>query len=261
MLNSVLYFNNGGGAGPQTVGPLAVAYSDVQGGSATNGNKNVNPLLNPATLAPFAGSPCIDAGDSNPLYNDSCFPPSQGTVRNDMGFSGGPAACCWLSACTFPEIKTQPANLVTCIGKPATFAIATTGAEPFSYQWRFHGTNAANPPVDIPGATNTSYTINSVVATNAGYYSVVFANLLGSVTSSQALLTVTPVCVSLDLYPGLTLSGGLLGQSYAVQYVTELRQTNNWITLTNITLTNPETLWIDSQPATNPKKFYRVMPQ
>ena len=41
------------------------------------------------------GSPCIDAGDPDPLKNDACFSPSMGAVRNDMGAFGGPGACAW----------------------------------------------------------------------------------------------------------------------------------------------------------------------
>ena len=44
------------------------------------------------------GSPCIDAGDPDPIHNDECLPPSMGTERNDMGAYGGPWACpmtCW----------------------------------------------------------------------------------------------------------------------------------------------------------------------
>ncbi|MCX6929551.1 MAG: hypothetical protein NT154_41005 [Verrucomicrobia bacterium] len=55
-----------------------------------------NPLFaetNKYTLA--TNSPCIDAGDPNAAYYDSYFPPagySQGTVINDIGLFGGPAA-------------------------------------------------------------------------------------------------------------------------------------------------------------------------
>jgi hypothetical protein len=51
------------------------------------------------------------------------------------------------------------------------------------YQWRFKG-------VPIPGATNSSFTLNNVQLTNGGNYSVVVSNLFESVTSSNALLTV-----------------------------------------------------------------------
>ncbi len=40
-------------------------------------------------------SPCIDGGNSDPIFNDVCFPPSLGTLINDMGAYGGPFACNW----------------------------------------------------------------------------------------------------------------------------------------------------------------------
>jgi len=42
-------------------------------------------------------SPCIDAGDPEPCYNDGCRPPAKGAVRNDVGSYGGPCNCGWLS--------------------------------------------------------------------------------------------------------------------------------------------------------------------
>ena len=42
------------------------------------------------TLA--TSSPCIDAGDSDGAYLDTCFPPSLGTTANDIGAYGGPYA-------------------------------------------------------------------------------------------------------------------------------------------------------------------------
>ncbi len=38
-------------------------------------------------------SPCIDAGNPDPRYNDTCLPPGQGSIRNDMGYTGGVWNC------------------------------------------------------------------------------------------------------------------------------------------------------------------------
>ena len=43
--------------------------------------------------------------------------------------------------------------------------VTVIGTTPFSYQWRFYG-------ADIPGATQSSFTITNVQTTNAGAYSV-----------------------------------------------------------------------------------------
>ena len=53
-----------------------------------------------------------------------------------------------------------------------------------SYQWRLNGTNS------LPGATNASLTITNVSGANAGSYTVVVSDSLGSVTSAVATLTV-----------------------------------------------------------------------
>ena len=58
----------------------------------------IDPLFVDAENANYqltTSSPCIDAGDSNSPYFDTCFPPSLGTEINDMGAYGGPGACQW----------------------------------------------------------------------------------------------------------------------------------------------------------------------
>ena len=82
------------------------------------------------------------------------------------------------------SIATQPQSLSVALGNNATFSVVASGISPFSYQWRY---NAAN----IQNATNSSYTVTNVIAGNAGSYSVVITNVAGSITSSNATLTVT----------------------------------------------------------------------
>jgi len=92
VVNSILYFNTVS----QLSGPVNVTYSDVQNGYTGEGNINGNPAFkSDQDLTIVAGSPCIDAGNPDPQYNDQCFPPSLGSARNDMGAHGGPGACNW----------------------------------------------------------------------------------------------------------------------------------------------------------------------
>lgn len=256
ITNAIVYFNGG----TQIGGNPSVTYSDVQGGFIGEGNISFNPIFlstNVLTIVP--GSPCIDAGDPALAYNDICFPPSLGGPRNDMGAHGGPGACCWDGPCDAPSVTSQPPNLTACIGSAAVFCVATLGSEPLSYQWRFHGSNAGNSATNLPFATNACLTLSNVQSNNAGYYSVVVSNAFGAVFSSTNLLTVTPVCVSIDLYAGLTIAGGTTGQVYQVQYVTNVEDTA-WTTLTTITQTLSGTFVLDPQPANRPRKFYRVIP-
>lgn len=72
-----------------------IYYSDIQGGWPGTGNIDQDPLFSDSLYHLAASSPCVDAGDPDPAYNDQCFPPSQGTERNDMGAYGGPLGCAW----------------------------------------------------------------------------------------------------------------------------------------------------------------------
>jgi pectate lyase len=84
---------------------------------------------------------------------------------------------------TAPTITTQPASQTVTAGGSVTFNVAASGTSPFTYQWRFNGTN-------ISGATSSTYSLSNVQSANAGNYSVVVTNSAGSATSANATLTV-----------------------------------------------------------------------
>ena len=84
-----------------------------------------------------------------------------------------------------PVITMQPANQTAVVDGTVDFRVSAVGNMPMSYQWSFDGT-------DIIGATNSVYFLSDVQLTNAGTYSVVITNELGSIASSNALLTVLP---------------------------------------------------------------------
>jgi hypothetical protein len=91
---SSIFWNNGL---TQIVTPsgstATILYSAVQGGHVGTGNLASNPVMDPITLKLLLGSPCIDAGSPAEGMRDTCFPPSMGGERNDMGAYGGPGAC------------------------------------------------------------------------------------------------------------------------------------------------------------------------
>ena len=65
--------------------------------------------------------------------------------------------------------------------------------------------------------------------------------------------------VSPGLHPGVTISGAV-GKTFRIQYATGLNATNNWTTLTNLTLTQPVQSWVDASLNVRggPSRFYRV---
>jgi hypothetical protein len=82
-----------------------------------------------------------------------------------------------------PSISTQPLSTNVPIGSNVTFSVVAGGTGPLSYQWRSNGVN-------LVSATSSSLTLSNVQTNfNAGY-SVVITNVVGSVTSLVATLTV-----------------------------------------------------------------------
>ncbi len=127
-----------------------------------------------ATMATFT-VPAAFAGDSG-LY--------------DVIVSGGcgteVSASAQLNVDAITVITSQPAAQVVCSDTAASFAVTATGTGTLSYQWR-------KDAVAIVGATAATYSIASATAANDGSYDVIVAGSCGSVTSSAATLSVTPV--------------------------------------------------------------------
>jgi hypothetical protein len=84
---------------------------------------------------------------------------------------------------TAPSITTQPQSRTVTNGGSTTLNVVAAGTAPLSYRWRLNG----NP---LPGATNSSLTLNGITTNQAGGYAVVVTNTAGSVTSAVATLTV-----------------------------------------------------------------------
>ena len=81
-------------------GNFTFTYCDIQDGYTGAGNINELPQFADSNYYLLPGSPCIDMGDSNSIYNDTEDPnnpgyalyPAMGTLRNDIGAYGGPLA-------------------------------------------------------------------------------------------------------------------------------------------------------------------------
>ena len=82
-----------------------------------------------------------------------------------------------------PVIQTQPLNLTVNENQTANFAVAATGIPAPTYQWRFNGAN-------INGATAPTLVLAAVNRNQAGAYSVLVSNEVGSVPSVNAGLIV-----------------------------------------------------------------------
>jgi uncharacterized repeat protein (TIGR03803 family) len=153
-----------------------------------------------------------------------------------------------------PIIGLQPSSQSVMMGSSASFSVSVSGTVPLYYQWRFNGTSLLN-------ATNAAYAIQAVAATNTGSYSVVVTNLAGSVTSSNAFLTViVPPTLALQLWAGFPLLdlNGMLSSNFVVQYSTNLAGTN-WMNLLSLSnLPASPYLFLDPAGDGEPARFYRA---
>jgi uncharacterized repeat protein (TIGR03803 family) len=156
-----------------------------------------------------------------------------------------------------PNIMAQPLGQRVVLGGSVSFNVSVSGTAPFRYQWRFKGINLLN-------ATNALFAIQAVGATNTGNYSVIATNLAGSVTSSNAFLTViVPPTLALQLWSGYPLLdlNGMLSSNFVVQYSTDLAGTN-WMNLLSLTnLSASPYPFLDPAGCGEPARFYRAFMQ
>lgn len=95
-----------------------------------------------------------------------------------------------------PVITTQPQSIAAPATYAVTLSVRASGTPPLSYQWRFRpsGGSSFSP---IQGATSSNLVFNYLQVSDSGAYDCVVANTAGSVTSSNAILTVfVPATIS-----------------------------------------------------------------
>jgi hypothetical protein len=97
-------------------------------------------------------------------------------------FSIGSASGSGGTTVAAPTVSAQPAAQSGTVGGSITFTVTASGTG-LSYQWYFNNTA-------ISGAINATYTIASLLAADAGSYTVTITNSGGSVTSQAATLSV-----------------------------------------------------------------------
>jgi hypothetical protein len=84
-----------------------------------------------------------------------------------------------------PFLQAGPVSQTVSAGQDVVFAVGAFGLPAPAYQWQKNG-------VAISGATGSTLFLPGAQAGDAGNYSVVVSNAIGSVTSASATLTVIP---------------------------------------------------------------------
>ena len=85
-----------------------------------------------------------------------------------------------------PVITTQAVSRVASVGQNVSLIVAARGSEPMSCQWLFNGTN-------LPGANAFTLTLSSVNSSFNGTYRAAVSNAVGSASTTNITLTVSPV--------------------------------------------------------------------
>ncbi len=88
-----------------------------------------------------------------------------------------------------PSIADQPQSVTVNARDNVSFNVTATGTSPLTYQWSLNGTN-------ISGATASSLAISNATQQVLGTYAVVITNAFGSVSSSNATLSMYPFLAS-----------------------------------------------------------------
>lgn len=153
-----------------------------------------------------------------------------------------------------PTITAQPQDLEVRAGAAAMFSVTATGSPPLGYQWRFNG-------APLAGATQSTLTLPVVDAGHAGAYSVVVSNRAGTVTSSNAWLTVRQPqpgrFLLLEVQPEQAARLVVTGEPGGC-YVTEVSSNLlDWQPLTTNWNTNG-TFEVRDAPSGLPARFYRT---
>ena len=144
-----------------------------------------------------------------------------------------------------PAILLPPSSLPAIQGSNVAFNVTASSIMPVSYQWFFNGTNL------LVGARNATLILTNIQPKNAGYYSVRVTNLAGSVTCSNAYLTVlvpplilTPPASQVAVLGSNVILTVVATANWPLNYqwrfngTNILRATNATLTLTNVQLVN-----------------------
>lgn len=145
-----------------------------------------------------------------------------------------------------PSILSEPVDYALRIGNSLRFAVVVTGTEPLMFQWW----QEDSPRI---GATNTAFTLASVVATDAGGYRCIITNNFGSVTSRVAQLSVS--FLQIRGFPGIVLTG-TPGKTYRIEASAQVA--GQWVILTNVSLPQSPYIWIDYDAPTIGSRVYRA---
>ena len=211
--NYDLVITNAYGSFTSVVAVLTVSAGDVAPSITGPNNATVIQSNNATLTATVSGVPApavqwqktgVDisgATNSSLTISNAQYPADQATysiiATNVAGAATNSAV---LTVIVPPVINVQPVSLTVTNTQAAVFSVTATGVPAPTYQWKKNNSI-------ITGATNSTLNFASAVAADIATYSVVLQNAAGSVTSSNATLTVNSTMIITTLSPSNNATG------------------------------------------------------
>ena len=195
---TTLYSFAGGGDGGNPVGGLIFRSDDNLYGTTETGGAygcgtvfSISPIGALNTVANFDGYQGVNPYDSlirgadGSLYGTTYYGGANYTAA-----SQGTGAIFRLIFSGPPKIIGQPQPRSAYIGADVTLGVTACGSLPLLYHWRDNGTNLADGGNLRGAVTRSTLTFTNVTQANAGTYSVIVSNALGTAVSSNAILSI-----------------------------------------------------------------------
>jgi uncharacterized repeat protein (TIGR03803 family) len=160
-----------------------------------------------------------------------------------------------------PQITSQPASQLLSVGGSVMLSVAVSGARPFTYQWQKNGTNLVDGG-NLSGSTNRILNLANGALADAGTYSVIVSNILGSVTSAGARVAVVYPPVFLSAVRSnctLTLTWSTAtGQKYRLQSKPALAA-SSWTFQGGVITATGSVVSVSDNACTSAQNYYRVV--
>ncbi|MEO6993560.1 MAG: FG-GAP-like repeat-containing protein [Lacunisphaera sp.] len=178
--------NDGKGNAARFNNPMGVALDDVGNIYVADAGNNLIRRISPdGTVSTLAGSTVGSSDGSGPTAHFNAPVAIAVGQTGTLFIADSTNNMIRQSVSTTPVIVSQPKNLRVATTYGATFTVRASGTSVLSYQWRKNGAN-------LSGAQESSYSIASALESDAGEYTVVVANNLGTAVSAPATLSVEP---------------------------------------------------------------------
>jgi len=98
-----------------------------------------------------------------------------------------------------PFVTVQPVSATNYVNLPVSFKVSAAGTVPLTYQWN----NVVSGP--IPGATSNTFSIQTLLLSDAGTYTCGITNSVGGILTSNFIITVLPPPTNPPAIAGLVL--------------------------------------------------------